>query len=202
MYGLTHPKVIAHFLSQVGHESKFKAATESLNYTAKRMREYFGCKGGKDNYISKTDDCSLDRLRNKLWTHESQYARNSKALANYVYANRMGNGDEESGDGYKYRGRGLIQITGRDKYQGLTAYHNKNNPDDHQDFTATPELVANNLDYAVSSAFYFWYKFKKIDNDKIKTASVEKTTLLVNGGYNGLKDRKERFSAVCKKIGI
>ncbi|GGK50737.1 glycoside hydrolase family 19 protein [Aliivibrio fischeri] len=201
-YNMTNPKVIAHFLSQVGHESHFVAATESLSYSKKRMREYFGCKYGKDNYNRENDSCDLGQLRPKLWTHEDDYARNSKKLANYVYADRMGNGNENSGDGYKFRGRGLIQITGRDKYTAFTAYHNSKNIDDQQDFLINPELVADSLDYATSSAFYFWYKFKKINDEFSSSASVIDITKKVNGGTNGLKDREKRYKMVTKQMGM
>ena len=201
-YAMTDPRVIAHFLSQIAHESHFTAATESLSYGKKRMREYFGCKGGKKQYNHDNDNCKLGQLRTKLWTDENTYARNSKNLGNYVYANRMDNGDENSGDGYKFRGRGLIQITGRDKYTAFTTYHNSKNINDQKDFLENPELVANSLDYATSSAFYYWYKFKKIKDDFSISASVEDITIKINGGTNGLKDRKKRYKMICKQMGI
>ncbi|WP_333002042.1 hypothetical protein [Vibrio coralliilyticus] len=203
-YGLNGSNVIAHFLSQIGHESHFKAATENMMYSAKNMRKTYGCRRGARYYDPDTDTCKLGVLpgREKLWSHESDYAKNPEALANYVYSERMGNGNEASGDGYKYRGRGLIQFTGKDKYKAITQFHNENNPEDQRDFVANPELLADNLDYAVSSAFYYWYVFRNIKNETIKTSSVEEVTYLVNGGYNGLKDRTKRYNEVCKKMGI
>ncbi|MFA0554137.1 glycoside hydrolase family 19 protein, partial [Vibrio lentus] len=202
--GMHDKKVIAHFLSQVGHESNFKATTEKFSYSAKRMRQIFGCKRGSRYYDKTNDDCKLGRLDNrlKLWTNESDYARNPIALANYVYANRMGNKGEASGDGYKFRGRGLIQITGRDKYEGMTVFHNMNNPDDERDFSEQPDLISESLEYSVSSAFYYWYGFKNLDDRRVKGYSVAQVTQLVNGGENGLDDRLKRFEAICAEIGI
>lgn len=114
----------------------------------------------------------------------------------------MGNGNENSGDGYKFRGRGLIQITGRDKYTDFTAYHNLKNPNDQKDFLENPELVADSLDYTTSSAFYFWYEFKKIKDAFSISASVTEITKIVNGGTNGLKDRQDRYKMVAKQMGI
>ncbi len=90
------------------------------------MRKTFGCKGGSRQYDKNTDDCKLGRLREKLWTQESKYAHNPKNLANYVYARKsLGNGNELSGDGYKYRGgRGIMQLTGKNNYQMFTNKHN------------------------------------------------------------------------------
>ncbi|MUK28839.1 hypothetical protein GNP44_01840 [Aliivibrio fischeri] len=86
-----------------------------------------------------------------------------------------------------------IQITGRDKYTAFTAYHNSKNIDVQQDFLINPELIADSLDYATSSAFYFWYKFKKINDEFSSSASVIDITKKVNGGTNGLKDREKRY---------
>ncbi|MGY3069037.1 hypothetical protein [Pantoea agglomerans] len=124
-YGMKDKKEIAHFLSQIGHESGFVITEENLNYSGKGMRRIFGCKKGPKNYNKANDDCDLGRLRNKLWTQESTYAHHPENLANYVYAGRMGNDDEASGDGYRYRGRGMIQLTGKDGYQYFTNIHNK-----------------------------------------------------------------------------
>ena len=128
IYKIDSPLRIAHFLAQVGHESKFKVRSENGNFSPKRMREIFGCKGGQKNYNSEEDDCNLGRLRNKLWSHEYTYANNAVNLLSYVYADRMGNGGEETRDGYKYRGRGIIQLTGRFNYERYTRIHNTANP--------------------------------------------------------------------------
>lgn len=199
-YGMKDKKEIAHFLSQIGHESGFVITEENLNYSGKGMRRIFGCKKGPKNYNKANDDCDLGRLRNKLWTQESTYAHHPENLANYVYAGRMGNDDEASGDGYRYRGRGMIQLTGKDGYQYFTNIHNKKNPSDNQDFVATPDLVISNLEYGVESAFSFWVS-KKL-NVLAKSLNVYDVTFKVNGGHNGYDDRRIRFNKVAELINI
>lgn len=199
-YGMKDKKEIAHFLSQIGHESGFVITEENLNYSGEGMRRIFGCKKGPKNYNKANDDCDLGRLRNKLWTQESTYAHHPENLANYVYAGRMGNDDEASGDGYRYRGRGMIQLTGKDGYQYFTNIHNKKNPSDNQDFVATPDLVISNLEYGVESAFSFWVS-KKL-NVLAKSLNVYDVTFKVNGGHNGYDDRRIRFNKVAELINI
>lgn len=193
-------KEIAHFLSQIGHESGFAIIEENLGYNAKAMRRVFGCIKGPDKYNWITDDCNPGRLRNKLWTHESMYAIKPENPANYVYADRMGNGDELPGDGYKYRGRGMIQLTGKDGYKFFTNIHNKMNPDDKKDFVANPDLVITEIEYGVESAFSFWVS--KGLNKTAKSLNVYSVTGKVNGGQNGYPDRLKRFNAVAPLLGI
>ncbi|MCT4702657.1 hypothetical protein MUA02_12370 [Enterobacteriaceae bacterium H20N1] len=199
-YGMKDKKEIAHFLSQIGHESGFVITEENLNYSGKGMRRIFGCKKGPKNYNKANDDCDLGRLRNKLWTQESTYAHHPENLANYVYADRMGNDDEASGDGYKYRGRGMIQLTGKDGYRYFTNMHNKKNPSDSQDFVASPDLVISSVEYGVESAFSFWVS--KGLNVSAKNLSVYDVTFKVNGGHNGYDDRRIRFNKVAELLNI
>jgi predicted chitinase len=196
---------IAHFLSQIGHESSFRNSSESGSYSAPRMRQVFGCKGGLANYDDAADNCTLgadgkpQQLRPKLWTLEADYARNPQKLLSYVYALRLGNGDEASGDGFRYRGRGLLQLTGRANYQAFTRAHNLKNPGDPADFVADPDLLVSNLNYAIESAFYFWEA-----NDVNAVANgdgVEAVTRKVNGGLNGLDDRRARFERIKHAMG-
>jgi predicted chitinase len=198
-YGLDTPLRIAHFLAQIGHESGFKAVEENGRYSAERMRRIFGCKGGPKNYDPATDDCKLGQLRSKLWTEEEKYAGNAENLLSYAYANRLGNGDEESGDGFRYRGRGMIQLTGKANYAQFTKVHNQKNPEDEQDFVEEPELLAS-LKYAVESAFFFWNS--KGLNAIADTDDVAKVTLRVNGGDIGLPDRTARLKRVKTALGI
>ncbi|MFP2513056.1 glycoside hydrolase family 19 protein [Buttiauxella agrestis] len=206
IYGIENKKEIAHFLSQIGHESNFKNVEEGLSYSPQRMREKFGCKGGSRKYVSSTDDCSLGRLRDKLWTEESTYAHHPENLANYVYANRMGNDVEVSGDGYKYRGRGMIQITGKDAYISFSNKHNQMNRDDTQDFSANPQLLIDHIEYGVESAFVFWIQKTNRQgfhlNEIAKNASVEVVTQIVNGGQNGYSDRLARFNRVAPLLDV
>ncbi len=199
VYGINTPLRVAHFLSQIGHESKFKMKAESGNYKAKRMREVFGCKGGMRNYDATTDDCKLGRLRDKLWTEEAKYAGNDRNLLSYAYASRMGNGDEASSDGFKYRGRGMVQLTGKNNYSDFTKSHNLKLPADRQDFVANPDLLTV-LKYGVESSFFFW-DVRKI-NAAADRDSIEEVTKLVNGGMNGLPDRKLRLARVRQALGI
>lgn len=206
-YNMTDKKEIAHFLSQIGHESGFKIVEEDLGrYSAKRMREIFGCKGGKDNYNRLTDSCLLGQLRVKLWTQESDYAGNASNLGSYVYASRMGNGDEASGDGYTYRGRGMIQLTGKSAYQGFTLTHNKMNPNDHKDFVANPDLIITDIEYGVESAFAFWIKKTNRSGEHLKDlakhSTVSVVTQIVNGGQNGYADRLKRYNKVAPLLGL
>lgn len=199
-YGMNDKKEIAHFLSQIGHESGFLITEENLNYSAKGMRRTFGCNKGPVNYSNANDDCDLGRLRNKLWTEESHYAHNPENLANYVYSNRMGNLGEETGDGYRYRGRGMIQLTGKNGYEYFTNSHNKMNSGDTRDFVANPELVISDIEYGVESAFSFWVS--KGLNKTAKAMSVYNVTDKVNGGQNGYADRLARFNSVAPLLSV
>jgi predicted chitinase/peptidoglycan hydrolase-like protein with peptidoglycan-binding domain len=197
-YEINTPERIAHFLSQIGHESRFKAVEEDLNYSEKNMKKVFGCKPG--SWVN--DDCPEEkRVRLKLWNHPDQYSRNPEKLGNYVYADRLGNGNEDSGEGYKYRGRGLIQLTGKANYQMFTNIHNKKNPDDKKDFVSNPELIVSELQYGIESAFVWW------DQNHVNTLcngrsdeDVKNVTYKVNGGYNGLEERKKIFNTIISSI--
>ena len=205
-YAVTTPLRVAHFLSQIGHESRFRATEENGNYTAKRMHEIFGCQGGSARYDSARDDCDLGadgqpmRRRPKLWTEQDSYAGNPQGLLSYVYADRLGNGDEASGDGFRYRGRGLIQLTGKTNYGTFTTAHNARDPADPQDFVAFPDLLLRELKYAIESAFYFWDA--RTVNDPADADDLEEVTTRVNGGLNGLKDRGARLARVKHILGI
>ena len=199
-YAVDTPLRVAHFLSQIGHESGFRIIEENGSYSVQRMRQIFGCKGGNKNYDAERDDCKLGRLRAKLWSEPSAYARNPEKLLSYVYASRLGNGDEDTGDGFRYRGRGMIQLTGRTNYDAFTTAHNARNPDDIRDFVHEPDLLVREPKLGVESAFYFW-DVRKI-NAMADLDDVVKVTLAVNGGTNGLADRKVRLAHVKKALGI
>jgi len=163
-YGIADSKLrLAHFFSQVLHESgSMKYDMENLNYSAKALRAVFG------KYF-------------KTKREAEAYARQPEKIANRVYAKRMGNGSEASGDGWRYRGRGLIQLTGKNNYKAFAAWIE----DDR--VLEDPDLVA--AEYAVQSAVFYWdrHKLNKIaDRD-----DVERLTKRINGGLNGLAHRKE-----------
>ncbi|MFE1814894.1 glycoside hydrolase family 19 protein [Metapseudomonas otitidis] len=201
---------IAHLVAQVGHESGFKVTQENLNYSARRMRKIFGCINNQAGYNPETDECiTLPRLRPKLWSEESTYAHNPENLGNYVYANKNGNGNEASGDGYRYRGRGIIQLTGKSNYAGYTSIHNANNPSDPQDFTLTPDLIIQNIDYGIESAFAWWQmnrmnEFIDASYSRHGESEIDKhvreISRKVNGGSIGLNERVQLFNKIRELV--
>jgi putative chitinase len=165
-YEITTPQRQAMFLAQLAHESgSFKHVSENLNYSAEALRRVF-----KKYFL--TDDVAL------------MYARQPEKIANRVYANRMGNGEESSGDGWKYRGRGLIQLTGKDNYAAFSLKAN-NNALLEPDSVAEPELAA-------MSAGWFWDTngLNKLSD----TGDVRAATRRINGGFNGLADREAKYN--------
>jgi putative chitinase len=161
------PVRAAHFFAQTAHETGgFKAFSENLNYSAQGLQGIFG------KYFP--------------GTLEESYARNPEKIANRVYADRMGNGNEASGDGWKYRGRGALQLTGKANYEAFAKY--LGNPE----IVTNPDLVATT--YAFESAMFFFDKNKLWD---ICDKGVSKETILaltkrINGGTHGLADREEK----------
>ena len=154
------PLRISHFLAQCAHESaNFELVEENLNYSESGLLKVFG------KYF-KPDTAKT-------------YARKPEMIANRVYANRMGNGPESSGDGWKYRGRGYIQLTGKDNYKMFDSRVDAN-------IVGNPDLVADV--YPLLSAAWFWY-IKGI-NVHADLNNIERVTRKVNGGLNGLEDRK------------
>ena len=167
LFKINTPLRLSHFLSQCAHESmEFKLTIENLNYGADGLLRTF------PKYFTK-----LTAMK---------YQRSPERIANIVYANRMGNGDSESGDGWKYRGRGYIQLTGRDNYTAFDSFVPEN-------IIEQPELVA--LKYPLLSAAWFFHK-NNLNRISDKGSSVEVITELtkrINGGTNGLKDRIHHF---------
>ncbi|AUI88717.1 hypothetical protein BS333_15275 [Vibrio azureus] len=164
---------VAHFLAQILHESNMlKATSENLNYSAKALKSVFG------KYFQCDEDCV-------------RYARKPEKIANLVYANRMGNGTINSGDGWRYRGRGLIQLTGKNNY-----IHFNKTVD--LDVVANPDLVSSDPDLCVASACWFWQKNKL--NEFADHDDVVKVTRRINGGINGLAHRKELLLLVKKLL--
>ena len=203
LYQVDTPLRIAHFLAQIGHESRFTPIEENGNYSPKRMREIFGCRGGASRYDKLADECLLGagaRLRPKLWLEEARYAHNPANLLSYVYASRFDNGDEASGDGFRYRGRGLIQLTFKANYQAFTDRHNAKNPDDPRDFVLDPDLLVTQRKYAIESAFFFWDTTKL--NDDADKDDLEAVTRKINGGLNGLADRRARLVRIRQAMGM
>ena len=167
-FGINTPLRLAHFLAQCGHESGgFRLTQENLNYSAKGLNGIF----------------------KKYFPTEAAaapYNRNPQKIANKVYSNRMGNGTEASGDGYKFRGRGYIQLTGKDNY---TAFGKSIGVD----MTINPDLVASQ--YALLSAAWFFTKnnLHKMADGGATDSVVTSITKRVNGGTIGLADRIKHF---------
>jgi len=167
-FEINTPLRLAHFLAQCGHESGgFKLVQENLNYGAKGLLGIF------KKYFPTEEKAKL-------------YERKPEKIANLVYGSRMGNGPEPSGDGYKFRGRGYIQLTGKDNY---TAFGKAIN----EDIAINPDKVATN--YALLSAAWFFHKngLHKIADGGATDAVVTSVTKRVNGGTIGLPDRIKHF---------
>jgi putative chitinase len=167
-FGINTPLRLAHFLAQCGHESGgFRVTQENLNYSAKGLagifKKYFPTEAAA-----------------------TPYARNPQKIANKVYANRMSNGDEASGDGYKFRGRGYIQLTGRANY---TAFGKSIG----EDIANNPDAVSGK--YALLSAAWFWSNngLNKLADGGSTDTVVTTITKRVNGGTIGLADRIKHF---------
>jgi putative chitinase len=168
------PDRAAHFFAQTAHESgNFKAFSENLNYGAKGLRNIFR------KYFP-TD--ALARA----------YERKPAKIANRVYGNRMGNGDEASGEGFAFRGRGALQLTGKFNYSEFAKYVNR------PDIMDNPDLVATEL--AFESALWFFDKNKlwSICDRGINDAAILALTKRINGGTHGLDDRKAKTKKYAK----
>jgi putative chitinase len=167
-FELNTPLRLAHFLAQAGHESGgFKAVNENLNYGAKGLLGIF------KKYFPTEEKAKL-------------YERKPEKIANLVYGARMGNGPEASGEGWKFRGRGYIQLTGKDNYKAFDAVVAESIVDN-------PDLVATK--YPLLSAAWFFHKngLHKIADQGATDAVVTSVTKRVNGGTIGLDDRIKHF---------
>ena len=177
LLGLTDNRAV-HFFAQCCHESgHFKYFSENLNYSADALLRVFG-KYFKDQ------------------AQAEAYARQPEKIANRVYANRMGNGDESTGDGWKYRGRGAIQLTGKNNYVQF-AQHIGNHA-----LIVAPDAVE--TDYAFDSALYFFNanNLWEICDRGITDAEVTALTRRINGGFNGLGERiklTEQYAAYTQR---
>lgn len=167
-FQINTPLRLAHFLAQCGHESGgFKAVNENLNYGAKGLlgtfKKYFPTEA-----------------------KAKEYERKPEKIANLVYGGRMGNGPEASGDGFKYRGRGYIQLTGKDNYVAFDKVVAEN-------IVETPDLVATK--YPLLSAAWFWNSrgLNTLADKGATDAEVTAITKKVNGGTIGLPDRIKHF---------
>lgn len=158
----------AAFIAQTGYESEsFTVFTENLNYSAQALFKLF------PSHFSSIDDANL-------------YGRHPEKIANRIYANRMGNGDEASGDGYRFRGRSFIQITGRNNYINCGNYLKI-------DLINNSELLEN-LPYVVEGAEWFWNVHDL--NQFADTDNITGMTKIINGGLNGINERISLYNKI------
>ena len=167
-FNITTPLRLAHFLSQCGHESGgFKSISENLNYSVDGLKRIFGKYFPGD-------------LANS-------YAKQPEKIASRVYGSRMGNGDESTGEGYKYRGRGYIQLTGKSNYTGFAKFIG-------EDTVANPDLVASKYPLASAAFFFDSNKLWTVCDKGADEATITAVTKRVNGGTIGLPDRIKHFN--------
>lgn len=165
-YGINTPNRVAGFIAQCGHESvNFTVLEENLNYSAAQLDKVFA------KYFVKAGRSA------------AEYAKQPEKIANIVYASRLGNGDTASGEGYKFRGRGIIQLTGKDNYTNFGKSVGKT-PDEVIEYVKT-------LDGALESACWFWNS--RNINAACDSNDIVKMSKLVNGGDIGLADRKKHY---------
>ena len=172
-YDISTPGRIAAFIAQCGHESGgWRTFSENLNYSAKALDAIFGkyfVRAGRD---------------------AEDYARQPEKIANVVYAGRMGNVNE--GDGWKFRGRGPIQLTGHDNYKSFAN-------DMDVDVLDNPDLVSEDKEIALMSAIWFWNKNKL--NQYADSGDIKTMTKRINGGYIGLEDRIHHYKEAMEMLG-
>lgn len=172
--GINTPLRVCHFLAQASHESAgFSAMSENLNYSADALRK---------SWPKRFPDVATAQ----------KYQRNPAAIANRAYADRLGNGPEASGDGWKYRGRGIFQLTGKANYESFGEKVGL-------DLVGQPELAAA-PDAAARVAVAFWNDrdlSEQADHDNIRNI-----THAINGGFNGLDDRMARLRKAKFALGL
>ncbi|AVV37337.1 glycoside hydrolase family 19 protein [Pantoea vagans] len=170
-FQISTPLRQAHFLAQTGHESAgFLKVEEGLNYSENALTAMFGKR--------------ITAEQARAYGRNAMHAANQKMIASIIYANRNGNGDVSSGDGYRYRGRGLIQITGKSNYAALVKQL-------AADVASNPDLLLGYRFAAMSAAA--WWKNNGL-NELADSDDVTRITRIINGGLNGLDDRKSRLS--------
>jgi putative chitinase len=170
-FNITNSFRLTHFLAQVAHESgNFKHVRENLNYSTEGLLKVF------PKYFDKNT--------------APLYARKPEQIANIVYESRMGNGNKNTGDGWRFRGRGYLQLTGRTNYKAFSDHIGDVN------IMVNPDLIATK--YPLTSAAWFFDKrgLWKICDEGVDQVIVKKVTLKVNGGYNGIADRLSKTNVL------
>jgi putative chitinase len=172
-YGINTPQRVAAFLAQCAHESgNFKFLKENLNYKAESLLKVF------PKYFKTIDEARA-------------YEKKPEKIANRIYGNRMGNGDESSGDGFRYCGRGLIQLTGKENYSWFAA-----------SLEIPVEEASEYLETfegAVQSACWFWETNNL--NVQADAGDIKLMTRKINGGYIGLEDRIKHYNHALHVLG-
>lgn len=169
-YKINTPLRLSHFMAQIEHESGLKPVQENLRYSEARLIQIFK----HDLDVNRNGILSdAEKLKAK------QLAFKPMQIANFVYANQGGNGNEASGDGWKYRGRGFLQITLKDNYKALSKYTGI-------DYISNPDLLLNEADSMIA-ALWFWNTHNL--NAWADKDDINKVTKIINGGYNGLSHR-------------
>jgi putative chitinase len=175
-YDITTPQRVAAFLAQCAHESGgFTALHENLNYRAATLRKVF------PKYFP--DDATAEQYASQ--------PNKQELIANKVYANRMGNGDEASGDGFRYCGRGLIQLTGKQNYQAFADSL-------EMPVEAVPEFLQT-FEGAIQSACWFWENNNL--NQYADSGDILTMTKRINGGTIGLEDRQKHYNHALQVFG-
>lgn len=184
-FRINSPARVAGFLAQTAHESGgYKTLTENLNYSAQGLANTW-----PNRYAQPQKGADGKWVPNDL---AYKLERKPEAIANNAYANRMGNGDEASGDGWKYRGRGLIQLTGKENYVAFSL-------ECDNEALVHPELVAQ-IDLGSDAAGWFWWK--KEVNKFADAMDIVGMTKRINGGTIGLEHRTKLWKSLCSQLGL
>lgn len=175
-FNINTPLRLVHFLAQCSHESGgFKAVSENLNYSADGLKKIFG------RYFP--GDLS------------TKYARNPEKIASRVYGGRMGNGDESTKEGWKFRGRGYIQLTGKSNYQSFSKIIG-------EDLTLNPDLVATKYPLVSAAWFFDRNKLNSISDKGVSDVVIKELTKRINGGFNGLEHRISETKRFAQLLGV
>lgn len=176
-FGMNSPIRMSHFLGQCAHESgNFKFTSENLNYSTKGLLATF------PKYFKQPGLAEA-------------YAKNPERIASRVYADRIGNGVEGSGDGWKFRGRGYIQLTGKSNYSAFDGFVN-------EDIISNPDLVAKKYPLLSAAWFFHMNKLNTISDKGLTETVILQLTKKINGGTNGLQDRIKYTIKFGKILGV
>lgn len=190
-FGIDTPKRVAGFLAQTAHESGgYRRLTENLNYSAEGLANIWPMRFALRNPDGKW--LKDERGRHRPNEVAQQLHRNPEMIANNVYANRMGNSDSASGDGWKYRGRGIIQLTGMNNYASF-AMHCDNEALIH------PELVGQTV-LGAEAGGWFW-RINEL-NKFADNMDIHGMTRRINGGLNGIEHREQLWKRLCTLLDI